>query len=305
LKRFLSAVLVLLMLFSFCPAAFAADRMEDSRFYSKQQRSRTCTLAAATMMLRRRAYLNGDETFAEITEDKVRKRAWWDGLSHDFTYNDMTVGYGNLPRDEEEKDAALIQLLEQHPEGIVVYDRSEPHAILLTDYTDGVFYCSDPARDRASGRMAVSYASISLRDVSCYWYVAADAATAYGTADVDKLSALGMFHPANVQLGSGFALGGTLRCPEDAAITQVELQILDSTGSIVKYAATLPTTESCEWSFRELNTQLTFGDLPAGEYSFYLLARSSDGEVLSFNQPFTVSGEPTLTRYHWSNKPAA
>ncbi|MBQ7859081.1 MAG: hypothetical protein IJ347_02960 [Faecalibacterium sp.] len=305
MKRLIATLLVLLCLFSLCPAALAADRMEDSRFYSKQQRSRTCTLAAATMMLRRRAYLNGDETFADITESAVRKRGWWDGLSHDFTYNDMHVGYGTLPRDEEEKDAALIALLEQHPEGIVVYDRREPHAILLTDYTDGVFYCSDPARDHAAGRIAVDYASISLRGVSCYWYIDIDPNTHYGTAAVDKLSVLGMFYPANVQLGSGFSLGGMLRSPEGVTITQVELQVLDAQGGIVKYAACLPNTASCEWSFRELNTQLTFGDLAEGSYYFYLLARDSHGETLTFAESFTVSTAETVTQYYWSNKPAA
>ena len=45
----------------------------------------------------------------------------------------------------------LIQLLAEHPEGIVLYDRRQPHAVLLTDYTDGVFYCSDPAGSVSSG----------------------------------------------------------------------------------------------------------------------------------------------------------
>ena len=44
----------------------------------------------------------------------------------------------------------LISLLEQHPEGIVLYDRTQPHAVLLTDYTNGIFYCSDPAYSSAA-----------------------------------------------------------------------------------------------------------------------------------------------------------
>ena len=47
----------------------------------------------------------------------------------------------------------LITLLSQHPEGIVLYDRSQPHAVLLTDYTNGNFYCSDPAGNISSGRI--------------------------------------------------------------------------------------------------------------------------------------------------------
>ena len=48
------------------------------------------------------------------------------------------------------------KLLAEHPEGIVLYDRSRPHAVLLTDYTDGVFYCSDPAGNISSGRIPLT-----------------------------------------------------------------------------------------------------------------------------------------------------
>ena len=72
-------------------------------------------------------------------------------VSHSFNYNAMQVGYSTLPSNNGEKKAVLIQLLAEHPEGIVLYDRRQPHAVLLTDYTDGVFYCSDPAGSVSSG----------------------------------------------------------------------------------------------------------------------------------------------------------
>ena len=56
----------------------------------------------------------------------------------------------------------------------MLYDRTRPHAVLLTDYTDGVFYCSDPSNGVASGRVPLSAASISIGGASCYWYITED-----------------------------------------------------------------------------------------------------------------------------------
>ena len=89
--------------------------------------------------------MDGLEDWFDVTENSVRSSAWSGGLAHNFTYNAMQVGYSVLPRDTAQKTQTLIDLLTQHPEGIVAYDRTRPHAVLLTDYTDGAFYCADPA----------------------------------------------------------------------------------------------------------------------------------------------------------------
>lgn len=302
LKKTLSLMLILVCILAMAPAAFAGDWMEDARFYAKQDRSRTCTLASAAMMLRRRAYLDGDENFLEVTESDLRGAAWANGLSHSFTYRGMTVGYGTVSGTAEEKEAQLAELLAEHPEGLVVYDRSRPHAILLTDYTDGAFYCADPAGGTGYGRMPVSYASIALRNVSGYWYVSSDANVQYGTDPVDGLSLLGVFYPENVRTGSTFNLGGMARCAEGETISQVEIQILSADGGIVQYAAVLPEEGRQEWALRELNREIRFGQLDAGEYSFYLAVKDSAGDSLTFTRSFTVSGEGSHTLYYWSNK---
>ena len=41
----------------------------------------------------------------------------------------------------------------------------------MTDYTDGVFYCSDPANDKPDGRYPVAQASITIESASRCWYV--------------------------------------------------------------------------------------------------------------------------------------
>ena len=130
----------------------AVDLNVDAGFYFKQSRGGTCTLASAAMMLRRRAYLDGMDSWVDVTENGIKSTAWSGGLSHSFTYNDMHVGYATLPSGKAAKTEALVSILAEHPEGIVLYDRTRPHAVLLTDYTNGVFYCS----------------------ASCYWYITED-----------------------------------------------------------------------------------------------------------------------------------
>lgn len=174
-KKLSALVLTLALMLSILPGALAVDLNVDAGFYFKQSRGGTCTLASAAMMLRRRAYFDGLDGWVDVTENSVKSTAWSGGLSHSFTYNAMHVGYATLPSGTTAKTEALIQILQEHPEGIVLYDRTQPHAVLLTDYTDGVFYCSDPSNGVSAGRVPLSSASISISGASCYWYITSDA----------------------------------------------------------------------------------------------------------------------------------
>ena len=157
LRKTLAALLATMALMAvLLPGALAVDLNVDVGFYFKQSRGGTCTLASAAMMLRRRAYLDGMDSWVDVTENGIKSTAWSGGLSHSFTYNDMHVGYATLPSGKAAKTGALVSILAEHPEGIVLYDRTRPHAVLLTDYTDGVFYCSDPSNGVASGRVPLS-----------------------------------------------------------------------------------------------------------------------------------------------------
>ena len=174
-KKLSALVLTLALMLSILPGALAVDLNVDVGFYFKQSRGGICTLASAAMMLRRRAYFDGLDGWVDVTENSVKSTAWSGGLSHSFTYNAMHVGYATLPSGTAAKTEALIQILQEHPEGIVLYDRTQPHAVLLTDYTDGVFYCSDPSNGVSAGRVPLSSASISISGASCYWYITSDA----------------------------------------------------------------------------------------------------------------------------------
>ncbi len=149
-------------------SAVTFSELNAREVFLKQSQARVCTLTASAMMIRRAAMLSGDSSWRQITEQSVRKYAWADktGLKWNFTASGITVVHKQLSSESE-----LIRLLDKHPEGIVIYDPRKPHAILVTDYTDGVLYCSDPSNDRPSGRYPIAMASITARSASRCWYV--------------------------------------------------------------------------------------------------------------------------------------
>lgn len=148
--------------------------IDDSSVFVKQQTSKTCTLCSAEMMVRRASILLGNTDWEDIEEWGFRSYAWEEGagLRNNFWYNGIHVEHGWLSGGSSNWNT-LISLLEEHPEGIVIYNTGRPHAVLLTDYTDGTFYIADPSNAVASGRIPISYASggVSVTSVTQYWYV--------------------------------------------------------------------------------------------------------------------------------------
>ena len=87
-----------------------------------QSRAHTCTLIATTMMLRNYASRNGF-CVDTITESSVRSSAWSSvGLSWDFTVESINVQVNQEIRHAENKKQYLIDALQRHPEGVVIYD---------------------------------------------------------------------------------------------------------------------------------------------------------------------------------------
>lgn len=148
----------------------------------------TCTLASATMMIRRQAILSGINDWEAITESSVRNVAWTNkGLLLNFSFCGMNVtAYPGVDVGEmalAEKKAYFISMLEKHPEGIVIYrtDSSQWHAVLLTDYdeTTDSFYCADPAPGVPTGRIPLSQCTIysggtqdqKIDSIDQIWYI--------------------------------------------------------------------------------------------------------------------------------------
>ena len=216
--------------------------------------------------------------------------------AHSFTYKEMQVGYATLPSSTAEKTQLLIKLLQEHPEGIVLYDRSQPHAVLLTDYTNGVFYCSDPAGNISSGRIPLNSSSVSISGASCYWYVTSDHNAA--AVEVDGLHLDGMRYPINIRTGSGMALNGTANSASGVKLTSVQVAILDESDRTVQSAEAQ--TNASSFAFSSLDSQIRFGELANGTYTYMVVVTDSNGESLCFTTDFTVSDASNSTATYWS-----
>ena len=181
LKKLLSgalSVLILLPLLSVClnaltPQAASFADINNPEVFLKQQESDTCTLCANVMMLRRAAIMKGMSNWKDITESSARSTVWVEnaGVWLDYTYKGIRVSNDSVASPVLE---TLKNLLAAHPEGIVASDKHFPHAILLTDYTNGTFYCADPSSTTPAGRIPASKASIKLENVDDFWYVASE-----------------------------------------------------------------------------------------------------------------------------------
>lgn len=149
-------------------AATLANLNSDCVFL-KQHASMTCTLSSNAMMLRRAMMLKGGD-WESITEESCRYSFWIEGVGmpYDYSFRGIHVGNERIYGNSAEK---LRILLQDHPEGIVAYDYDYPHAVLLTDYTDGKFYCADPANNTPAGRIEVSESLVNIYDIEDYWYV--------------------------------------------------------------------------------------------------------------------------------------
>ncbi len=167
---FAAAVIGAAMLPGASAEAATLKDINDPSVFLKQQESDTCTLCANVMMLRRTALMRGDSDWSSITEYGAKPSIWcWGaGMYNSYSYKGISVSYGRIQYNAE---AELIALLREHPEGIVAYDYDYPHAILLTDYTDGVFYCCDPANCVEAGRVTADRAIVPVGGIEAYWYV--------------------------------------------------------------------------------------------------------------------------------------
>lgn len=149
-----------------------AISIDDSSVFLKQApESVTCTLVSNAMLLRRKAILLGYNDWYSITENSLAGAAWINnvGMKNSYTFKGISVNAGYFSGNKTEE---LKKMLNEHPEGIVIYRTGRnPHAILITDYTNGIFYAADPSPYYQKGRIPISSASINIESASKYWYV--------------------------------------------------------------------------------------------------------------------------------------
>ena len=154
-----------------------------SNFFLTQNVSGTCTLCSAAMMIRSVMYQHGNNDWSIVTENGLRSDAWVNGVglrwyfSHKIGNTTVQVGHKSLSGITVQE---LKKVLNQHPEGIVLYCGKLPHALFLTGYDGDVFYCADTVQG-ISGKqitlkaswLGIKYGSQAavLKNVTAYWYV--------------------------------------------------------------------------------------------------------------------------------------
>ncbi len=144
----------------------------------RQSRGGTCTLCSAAMMLRARLYRDGSSDWQAPDESSTANYGWCsEGLIWSWSYpagdETLTVAHAFLSGVSEGELAAL---LDEHPEGIVLYCGHLPHAVFLMGYEDGTFTCADPAWGTVSSLAESSLGSYGgqdsiLANVTAYWYI--------------------------------------------------------------------------------------------------------------------------------------
>lgn len=159
------------------------DKINDSDAFLKQETSITCTLASAAMMLRRTAIAADYADWRDITEKNIHYKGWIEGVGLRWYFSSfgMTVSHGYFP--DEDKKTAVIELLNDYPQGIVIYNggsQGQNHAVFLCDYdeTNDIFYVSDPANNAPEGRIKLEESTIAgetqdeqIENLTAYWFV--------------------------------------------------------------------------------------------------------------------------------------
>lgn len=182
--RVLCIVLVLACFMTSIPGVHAATAADlPNEIFLTQEGNGTCTLCSAAMMIRSCLYINGNEGWRSVTETGLKTTAWINGVglkwNFRYTMESATVevahkGVNGFTTEE------MVTLLQEHPEGIVLYCGNIPHAVLLTDYTDGVFYCAETVKGYSGERIPLEESWIcsrystqesALANATAYWYI--------------------------------------------------------------------------------------------------------------------------------------
>lgn len=313
-KRLLAALLVLVLTAGLCPTVAGAIDISHPSVFVKQQTRSSCTLASVTMLLRRKALVDADANWWTITESDVRKVAWSGGLAWNFTYNGVKIstmrkssGWAGSSLDS--KRQALIDLLAAHPEGIVAYNTSMPHAILLTDYdyNTGIFYCCDPAPTYPDGRVELTRSSLKggsqdgiLQNISQLWYVSGGLSKGAGTDPWPALisaisqSSAEELEDSSVPLAAApLARNATQKVSIDGKAVTLEMYALtDEQGNSVNYVKLRDLAQALNGSKAQFNVGYD-GSITLTTSCAYQATGGSDTAAFQGDQPYTIPSAVT------------
>ena len=108
----------------------------------------------------------------------------------------------------------------------------------------------------------------------------------------------GVRYPVNLRTGSGMSVSGTVASASNSVLTEVEVAILDAADQTVQSAEAAPNVSS--WSLKNLDSQIKFGELPEGAYTYMVFLTDSNGQTICFMSDFTVSSAATSTATYWT-----
>lgn len=201
MKRIISCIIALFLAVTIMPVMAttveAATKITDkSVYYVTGYRSGDCVLTSNIYMMRRAAILRDSTKWSGLNNTSVPLRsAICVGSSkysssvlnkYTYTYDGLTFkgNSGKLSGSVSQKKKKLRTLLKKHPEGIVVWARNcgkgYPHAVLLTEYKNGTFYCAEPTynadkykkKGKNKGIQKFSQCTItSMGRLTKYWYL--------------------------------------------------------------------------------------------------------------------------------------
>ena len=144
-----------------------------------------CVLTSTKMMIRRAAIMKRSDSWAGITNASLRDVATADGLMHNsFSYSGDGITYNVSTGEFTGEDSAarvseFAKLLEEHPEGIVVFGmeaaETGPHGVLVVKVEDGEVYAVDSALNKGDLNKGIQKwkDTIMLDPSLCtdYWYL--------------------------------------------------------------------------------------------------------------------------------------
>ena len=188
--RFITFILALaLVLPCAVETAYADTDLLNSKavYYTEESDyiSGDCVLTATRMMIRRSAIMHRKTDWADITNSSLRPEATMDGLllysfcydAGDTTYSINTGSFSG--EDSGARIAEFADLLEDHPEGIVVWGveaaSTGTHGVLVVKVENGEVYAMDSSYNMGQFSEGIQkWEDTTMLDpslVTDYWYI--------------------------------------------------------------------------------------------------------------------------------------
>lgn len=188
-KRIITLTLALVMLMPLmAPAVYAEDLLESKAVYYTEESDYIdgdCILTATRMMIRRASIMRNKTDWSTITNASLRPQATTDGLLlYSFCYNSGETEY-NITSSHftgegtQARIAEFERLLEEHPEGIVVWGinaaSTGTHGVLVVKVENGEVYAMDSSHNMGMFKDGIQkWTDTTMLDpslVTDYWYI--------------------------------------------------------------------------------------------------------------------------------------